>query len=207
MINKSTFYRLQQLAISWTTVGIIYGATRFTPGKPSLLSESWLDRQIPFNPAGVWLYLAFFLFVPWAFLSAETTKLLRLRYAIQLSAIISGLTFVLYPTTLTYPPIASNSIHAMATQWLLAIDTPQNCLPSLHGALMVSCLIALWNWQKKLHSIIYLSISLAIVFSIIQLRRHLTIDVSAGILVGIASYYFAALKTTFGTPPVSNNDE
>ncbi len=188
MSNKD---RITHMMWSWFTVSLIYGTTRFMPGQRWVIPETWLETQIPFNASGIWFYLAFFLFVPWAFLNAEAGRVIRLRYAIQISAILSGIVFVVFPTTLHYPPLPMDSIHAKLFGFLLMIDTAQNCLPSLHAAMTLLALFNLWDWQKKLQSILYLAIALLIGFSIIQLRRHLLIDVTAGLLAGVIAQLLA----------------
>jgi membrane-associated phospholipid phosphatase len=184
--------RIISMLIGWCAVGIIYGSTRFIPGKHWVIPELWLDQQISFSTQGIWLYLSFFVVVPFAFLRAPLAKIKPMMIAILISALISGLVFVIFPTTLVYPEFIQQTFTDQLLYWLLWIDTAQNCLPSLHAALTVICLLALWNNQKLFLSLVYLSISVAIGFSIIQLRRHLSLDVGAGILVGILSYIFAS---------------
>jgi membrane-associated phospholipid phosphatase len=184
--------RIISMLIGWCAVGLIYGSTRFVPGEHWVIPELWLDQQIPFSTQGIWLYLSFFVVVPFAFLRAPLAKIKPMMIAILISAVISGLVFVIFPTTLVYPEFSQHTFADQLFYWLLWIDTAQNCLPSLHAALTVICLLALWNNQKIFLSLVYLIISLAIGFSIIQLRRHLSLDVGAGILVGIISYIVAA---------------
>lgn len=183
--------RMVSMLIGWCAVGIIYGSTRFIPGEHWIIPELWLDQHIRFSTQGIWLYLSFFVVVPFAFLRAPLAKIRPMMMAILISAVISGLVFVIFPTTLVYPEVNQQTFADKLFYWLLWIDTAQNCLPSLHAALTVICLLGLWNNQKLFLSLIYLIISLAIAFSIIQLRRHLSLDVSAGILVGILSYRVA----------------
>lgn len=183
--------RLIHMLWSWGTVGLIYGTTRFMPGERWLIPETWVETRIPFSASGIWLYLAFFLFVPWAFFTAPENRIYHLRYAIQISAIISGIIFILFPTSLSYPTLPTDSIHATALHILLMVDTTQNCLPSLHAALTLLALTSLWDWKKRWQNLLYLSIAIAIGFSIIQLRRHLFIDVTAGLLVGLLSHLLA----------------
>ncbi len=183
--------RMISMLIGWCAVGIIYGSTRFTSGEHWIIPELWLDQQIPFSTQGIWLYLSFFVVVPFAFFTAPLAKIKPMMIAILISALISGLVFVIFPTTLVYPEVNQQTFTDQLFYWLLWIDTAQNCLPSLHAALTVICLSALWNTQKLFLSLVYLIISLAIGFSIIQLRRHLSLDVGAGILVGIISYIVA----------------
>ena len=184
--------RIVHMLWSWGTVSLIYGTTRFMPGTRWLIPETWMDAQITFSASGIWFYLAFFLFVPWAFFHAHASRIVRLRYAIQISAILSGIVFVFFPTSLNYPPLPADSIHAKLFEVLLMIDTVQNCLPSLHAAMTLLALLSLWDWKKKPQSIFYLVIALMIGVSIIQLRRHLLIDVTAGLLVGLIAQLLAS---------------
>jgi membrane-associated phospholipid phosphatase len=114
--------------------------------------------------------------------------------AIIFSAIISGIFFIFFPTSLQYPQVVlGNSLSDKLFHLLLWIDTSQNCFPSLHAAITLICLLGLWQKQKPIANIFYLTMSLAIAYSIIQLRRHLTLDVTAGILVGALTYAFAMM--------------
>ncbi len=183
--------RIISMLMGWCVVGIVYGSTRFISGEYWIIPELWLDQQIPFSTQGIWLYLSFFVVVPFAFLSAPLVKIKPMTIAIIISALISGLVFVIFPTTLVYPEFNQKTLADQIFYWLLWIDTAQNCLPSLHASLTVICLLTLWNNQKILISLIYFVISLAIGFSIIQLRRHLSLDVGAGIFVGILAYIVA----------------
>ncbi len=183
--------RIISMLMGWCVVGIVYGSTRFISGEYWIIPELWLDQQIPFSTQGIWLYLSFFVVVPFAFLSAPLVKIKPMTIAIIISALISGLVFVIFPTTLVYPEFNQKTLADQIFYWLLWIDTAQNCLPSLHASLTVICLLTLWNNQKILISLTYFVISLAIGFSIIQLRRHLSLDVGAGIFVGILAYIVA----------------
>jgi hypothetical protein len=66
--------RFQPMLISWCLVGLIYGSTRFIPGDHWVIPEFWLDKQIPFSTTAIWLYLSFFLVVPFAFWRAPLVR-------------------------------------------------------------------------------------------------------------------------------------
>ncbi|MCZ9165655.1 phosphatase PAP2 family protein [Escherichia albertii] len=74
----------------------------------------------------------------------------------------------------------------------IAIDSSQNCFPSLHAALT---LLAVWAIAKKdnrwltLMSVVW---AIAIAFSILQLRRHLFIDLVGGALLASGCGWIAA---------------
>ncbi len=179
------------MVIGWGTVGVVYFSLGWREAEALLLPELWLDKQLPFTPAAIWVYLAFFLLIPYTYITVPAERLLRLRYAMQLCALISGVVFLILPTELNYPDVTGHGISAELLRFLMAIDSPKNCLPSLHAALSLVCVIALWQKQQLLRSVSIVVCGLAIGISIIQLRRHLTIDVSAGLVVGCIAFYVA----------------
>jgi hypothetical protein len=190
--NQYTFYqRITQMFIGWGTVGLVYFSLGWRETEAIILPELWLDKQLPFTPTAIWLYLAFFILIPYTYVTTPAERLFRLRYAMQISAIISGIIFLALPSQLSYPDIAGQGASVEMLRFLIANDSPKNCLPSLHAALSLICVITLWSKQKVIKSILITVAGLAIGISIIQLRRHLTIDLSAGLMVGLFSYYMA----------------
>ena len=189
--HGSLVMRLRALALGWGTVGLIYQLSSGLQGAGAPIPETVLDRYIPYDPNAIWIYIAFFAYVPWAYLSVDLSRLTWLRQSMQLCAAICGLIFLLWPTTVPTPalpsPLSTESTGMALLRWLHQIDTPQNCLPSLHAALTVLCGWALLGKQTTLRyaqSLLALLIGMAICLSIIQLRRHLTLDLIAGAGVG-----------------------
>jgi membrane-associated phospholipid phosphatase len=186
--------RFLPMLIGWCVVGLIYGTTRFIPGEKWIIPETWLDQQIPFDTQAVWLYLSFFLVVPFAFWRSPMPRVRVMMWAIILSAIISGVFFIFLPSSLDYPQASGENLSDKIFHCLLWIDTQQNCFPSLHASITLICLLGLWQKNHIVVNIFYLAVSLAIGYSIIQLRRHLSLDVGAGILLGFATYFVVSLK-------------
>ncbi|TBR62688.1 MULTISPECIES: phosphatase PAP2 family protein [unclassified Escherichia] len=175
--------RLKQMLLGWGTVGVIYNFSDSLQGEGYQLTPSVIDNLIAFSPSAVWLYLSFFLIVPLGYLSTPLCHLRWLVRAMQLSALVAGVFYLLWPTTMQYPAFAQSGISAGALNGLIAIDSSQNCFPSLHAALT---LLAVWAIAKKgsrwltLMSVVW---AIAIAFSILQLRRHLFIDLVGGALL------------------------
>jgi membrane-associated phospholipid phosphatase len=189
-ISHYSFYqRMAQMIIGWGSVGLVYFSLGWREVDSIILPELWLDKQIAFTPYGIWLYLSFFILIPYAYATVAPQRLLRLRYAMQLCALFSGMVFLFLPSELSYPDIVGEGISVQLLKFLIANDSPQNCLPSLHAALSFTCVMSLWNKNKLKKSVIIVLIGIAICISIIQLRRHLSIDVSAGLLVGLVAYF------------------
>ena len=177
--------RFGQMLAGWGAVGAAYTIAGLFQGSGAVLPETALDRLIPFNPAGIWLYLSFFLLVPYAYFTVDAARLRWLRRAMQLCALVCGLVFLLWPTTLHYPTPAGVGLGGAALRLLLVVDSSQNCLPSLHAALTLLCAWALLDGRKPLRSWLMLLWAVGICFAIIQLRRHTSLDLAAGLAAGI----------------------
>jgi membrane-associated phospholipid phosphatase len=184
--------RLRFMVLGWGSVGVAYTTGRLVSGAPGVLHETALDRLIPFDPAGIWLYLSFFLLVPLAFLTTEPNRVRSLARSMQLCALVSAIVFVLWPTTLVYPPIPAGAAGASVLGGLIASDSAQNCFPSLHGALTLLSVAALCARRKPVRSALAVLWGLGIGWSVIQTRRHLAIDLGAGVLLGCASGWLVA---------------
>ncbi len=183
------------MLLGWGSAGLAYHIGRRYTSAPVMLPESGFDQLIAFNPHAIWLYLSFFILMPYAYLKVSPTRLLPLQHAMQWAALISGLVFVCYPSTLLYPTIEGHSASITALHALIWVDSHKNCLPSLHASLTMICVWALWQPRQNWRNALYALWAMAIGFSIIQLRRHLLIDVSAGLLVGIAAILWAKKRT------------
>jgi len=182
---------LYEMILGWGTVGLVYLGLGWRDSQPVTIPELWLDHQLSFAPTAIWMYLSFFILIPYTYFSVHPNTLCRLRYSMQISALVSGLFFFLLPTQLNYPPINQQGISADLLKVLIGIDSHQNCFPSLHASLTTICVIMLCDKEKKVRSLLFLVLGVAIGISIIKLRRHLTIDVGAGILVGVVAYYLS----------------
>ncbi|WP_047243992.1 phosphatase PAP2 family protein [Chromobacterium subtsugae] len=184
--------RLRHILLGWGAVGCAYTLGSVWPGAPRLLPEWPTDRWIAFDPAAIWLYLSFFLLVPAGFLLAPPDRLPWLRRSMQLCALAAGATFLLLPTTLPYPAVAGGGFHAELLRAALRFDTPHNCLPSLHGALTVLAAWALSERRRPWRAVLAWLWAAAILFAVIQLRRHLTLDLGAGVALGLLCGWLCA---------------
>ncbi|WP_269935054.1 phosphatase PAP2 family protein [Serratia liquefaciens] len=177
---KIVVYRLWQMLLGWGFVGVIYHGSDRWQGAGHLLTPGWVDRAIPFSPHAIWLYLSFFLIIPLCYLLCPLNRLKWLRTTMQLSALLAGAIYLLWPTTMDYPRVQPGSVSADLLAALIGVDSSQNCLPSLHIALTVLAVWAAAESHKKLRSALLIVWGLTIAFSILQLRRHLFVDLLSG---------------------------
>ncbi|AOR63288.1 phosphatase PAP2 family protein [Pectobacterium wasabiae] len=202
--------RLKALLFGWGSVGVVYQLSAQFQGQGTVLPPSIVDEWIPFSASAIWLYLSFFIIIPLSYLSCPITRLAGLRRATQLTALVAGAVYLIFPTTMTYPQVIGDDLPARLLQLLQRIDSPQNCLPSLHIALTVLAVWAMSDSQQKVKTGLYLLWGAAIAFSILQLRRHLFIDLVTGaMLAGIVGWVFLrsreAVKTIAPTATLHND--
>ena len=189
--------RLFYLLAGWGSVGLVYFSSDLLQGQGMVLPETFVDRAIAYSDAAIWLYLSFFILIPYTYLVATPPRVRWLARAMAISALMCGLVFLLYPTTLAYPPVGDGM--GWSTQMLRLLqtmDSTQNCLPSLHGALTLLCAWALLARDKPLRSVLAVLLTLGICYAIIALRRHVSIDLGVGLLVGLAGGALAKMRVS-----------
>jgi hypothetical protein len=186
MTTTALYPRLRAMLLGWGCVGIAYSmGAALHGGFGMLIAESWIDQALlPFTPAAVWPYLSFFLLVPLAYLACPAPRLQALMRAMQLCALVSGCVFLLWPTTLHYPSLDGEGWSLALLRLLSALDSSHNCLPSLHGALTLLAVSALLDAERPLRSAAVLAWGGLLAASIVMSRRHLALDLSAGLLLG-----------------------
>lgn len=179
--------RLWQMLLGWGSVGIIYHFSDRWQSPGRLMVPGWVDQLIPFSPQAIWLYLSFFLLIPCGYLLTPLSALSWLRRAMQLAALGAGTVYMLWPTTMYYPEVHDTGLSARLLAMLTQIDSVQNCLPSLHMALSLLAVWAIAKTRRKGLTALALLWALLIGFSILQLRRHLFIDVLTGTALAVAA--------------------
>lgn len=172
--------RLWHMLLGWGAVGVAYALSDRLQGKGYHLTPMAIDSSIPFSPSAIWLYLSFFLLVPLGYLLVPRDRLRWLTCAMQLSALGAGVIYLLWPTTLHYPTYSSDGSASQLLTWLISVDSPQNCFPSLHAALTLLSVWAIAARRQGVLTVASLVWALAIGYSILQLRRHLFIDLLGG---------------------------
>lgn len=184
---KAILPRLWQMLLGWGCVGLVYNLTDRFQGAGTLISPSLIDRLIPFSPHAIWLYLSFFIMIPLAYLLAPLERVKPLARAMQLTAIGAGAVYLAWPTTMAYPLDHGTTLSSAVLGALAQFDSKQNCLPSLHMALTVLAVWAVGDTRHTLRTALFIVWAVAIGFSILQLRRHLLIDLVSGALLALVA--------------------
>jgi hypothetical protein len=187
--------RLGRMAVGWGAVGAVYFSTGYSAVSAQVLPASALDRVVPFAVDAIWLYLAFFAFIPLAYLRSTPVRVRWLSCAMPCCALICGAVYVIHPTTLGPPPAPPTEASPWAS-WLyaklLASDSERNCAPSLHAALTLLCVMALWSPARPVRNAGVSAVALGIAGSILVLKRHLFIDLVSGLGVAMVAALIAS---------------
>jgi PAP2 superfamily len=186
--------RLRHMLLGWSSVGLAYTLGGLGVRDGSVLPELVPDRWLAFAPGAIWGYISFFLFVPFAYFCCDATRLRWLERSMQCCALVAGSIFLIWPSTLEYPAFAMSGLDAKLLSMLKSLDSTHNCLPSLHGALTMLCMRALWVGHRNWRSWVTLLWGCTILLSVIQLRRHLFVDLAAGVFLGYFSWQWACTK-------------
>jgi membrane-associated phospholipid phosphatase len=171
----------QAWAIGVGGTGMLYALGSLRMLEPHVLSECALDRLIGYHPGATGLYISFFVMQALAFYAVPASQRAALTGGFLFCAATAFCVFVFWPTTLVQPAVGA------ATSGLGLVrlfDTPANCLPSLHAALSVLSAAALSVRASRLRAAGATVWAIAICWSAIATRQHLSIDISAGAALG-----------------------
>lgn len=189
-------------------LGLYMLTNQYQINPPRQLPLLPIDRDVPFIPMFVWLYISEYLFLPIAFLNLrEPMPMIRMITAFVVVICFSTLIFVLWPTT--YPRemfelSADAGIHGAVMAWLWSTDEPVNCLPSLHAATCL--LVPLAFLEEQRHKLaVFLPWGISIGVSTLFVKQHYLVDVLGGWATALMIYSgtrmaFAYLEERRGAP-------
>lgn len=189
---KKGYYRAGQLLLGWGFVGVVYHFTDSLQGVGQVITPSWVDNQIPFSASAIWAYLSFFLIIPACYFLAPLNAVRWLARSMQFAALGAGAVYFLWPTTLITPQDSSVGVASQLLKQLIAVDSAQNCFPSLHVALTLLAVWAIAKSRRHLVTLISVLWGGAIAVSILQLKRHLFIDLIGGVALALAAGVLAS---------------
>jgi len=161
--------------------------------EPKILPFSWLDKNVPFIPQTVWIYISEWLFFLIIYITCNNmlnlNKYVYSFLALQLTSVVI---FWIWPTT--YPrdlfPLPQD-LHPFTYRLfevLRMTDTPANCCPSLHvSSVYLSSFIFLEEQKNKFPY--FFAWGTAIAISTLTTKQHYWIDVVMGFLMATTTYW------------------
>ncbi len=150
---------------------------------PRAVPRLAIDDAVPFVPGAALLYLALFPLMWWAVLAQpDARQARRLVLSAACCAWAVSAFFLLVPTSYPRP---AGPIVATAYAWVVAIDTPRNAFPSLHGtyAVLSAAWIARARGMMPWGALAWVAAA-AILAATMMVKQHGVIDLAAGATIG-----------------------
>jgi membrane-associated phospholipid phosphatase len=148
-----------------------------------------LDREIPFLPPFVWIYLTIYMTFILPFLLIRDARFFRLCVASYLSVILVSVSwFMLYPVRCDRPTFEVDSLSTWALALTYVFDAPVNCFPSMHASMAMMAALIIFEVSAPL-GILALVHTLLIGASALLIKQHFVLDIVAGFSLAILMYY------------------
>lgn len=184
-LKKRLFY----LLLASLPCILVYSLAGLMKSPTWIIPETRIDQLIPFNPHGIWLYLFFYVYISFTFLTVKAFQIKRTSFVFLFTAISSGILFICFPTRVIFPDFEVNGTSAALLNFISENDTERNCFPSMHASLITICTLANWDKTHQRRSFVFLLLTLLMYYSIIAVRRHVFIDLAAGILIALVVWH------------------
>lgn len=151
-------------------------------------AETALDAKIPFLPGWVFVYALLYLLLPLPMvLPSSLATLRRICAAFLVTTAVSFTVFLLFPVHMDLRP-EDLQADTFAT-WILAlihrVDTPANCLPSLHVSLSLLAALCAYSLDRTVGRIV-IPLAIVVAFSTLFVKQHWLWDMLTGWALGFA---------------------
>ena len=178
---------------------LVFYATRLLlPYLPAHRMATALDAAIPVRAE--WIIIYYLTFVFWLvsavlILSESRAYARRMVKGYLIAMLISGVIFLVWPTTLTRPAPPDTGLFNILLSLLYQIDAPVNLCPSLHVLITYFCIRAAMGsrivpkWYLPASWVFLALVCLCILF----VKQHVLADIPSALLVGELSVRLAGL--------------
>jgi membrane-associated phospholipid phosphatase len=141
------------------------------------------ELAIPLVPAMTIFYMSIYaLFLAAPFIIRERKQFLHLSLKLNAAILIAGITFLLIPAQLAFPPAENETVGAWAALFNFAdrLNLQYNLVPSLHVTLSVICIATFSKRASPWIAGILWLWTIAISLSTVLAHQHHVIDVLVG---------------------------
>lgn len=184
----------QERVLLGVAVGLflcLYSPINYLAGSwPAGSAETPLDRAIPFVPQWVFIYALLYLLLPLPLVLPSTRPVYRrICAAFVLTSAVSFVVFLLFPLHMDLRPMDLDG--GVFAEWMLKVihqvDTPANCLPSLHVSLSLLAALSAWTLDRRVGRIA-IPLAIVVAFSTLFVKQHWAWDVISGWALGLFSW-------------------
>jgi membrane-associated phospholipid phosphatase len=169
-----------------------------------------LDELIPFLPIMVIPYISWYLYIaaPLCYFYFKSRKdFFRLASLLATGMLLSCVIFIFFPSGQNLRPdfiTEDGGICSWIIYHIYSIDTPTNCMPSMHVmfSLFVHFVIKTCDKYKENKRVLNISLIWTIIIcaSTVFVKQHSILDVAGGIVVGMIINYFIGEKALESKP-------
>lgn len=167
----------------------LYSPINFIAGSwPAGSAETALDRAIPFIPAWVYIYALLYVLLPLPLvLPSPRPAFRRICASFVFTSLVSFVVFLLFPVHMDLRPTDLDTTEF--ANWILAlihrVDTPANCLPSLHVSLSLLAALCAWSLDRAVGRIA-IPLALVVALSTLLVKQHWVWDMLTGWALGFS---------------------
>lgn len=163
--------------------------------EPNYLSMSAVDQALPLIPWTIWIYFTEYVIfvVSWLWL-ADDLERTKYWYSYMAILLISVAVFIVWPTTFPRADFPLTDFepdfHVRSFEFFRAnMDTPANCVPSLHVSSCYIASLVFWRVSKPKFWFFFIWATIVSV-STMTTKQHYFIDVWTAMILTGAVYYF-----------------
>ena len=173
---------------------VYFHLERLSHGSVTQMPVSAVDRVIPFVPSAAFVYVSQFITVPLVvWLMTSRRQLLRCCRGLLLLMGVSFLVFYFWPTVISRPGIVPGRFFIY--DLVVGADKSGNACPSLHAAFGIFTAGCAWEvfqgWRNRRWLIGASWVWTAgVLASTLLIKQHVMLDLLAGGLLGIVSWWF-----------------
>lgn len=154
-------------------------------------AEMAVDSAIPFVPGWVFIYALLYLLLPLPMVLPSSLKTLRricVAYLVTTGA--SFLVFLLFPVHMDLRPenLDTDSFPSWILSQIHRVDTPANCLPSLHVSLSLLSALCAWSLDRVVGRVV-IPLAIVVALSTLFVKQHWAWDMITGWILGFTVWW------------------
>jgi membrane-associated phospholipid phosphatase len=152
----------------------------------------WIDRNTPFLPWTLWIYVSeYYLFLIVYLLVRNLENVAKYVYSFMAVQTISIVIFIVFP--IAYPrenfplPADLDPATRFVFENLRFMDSPRNCLPSLHVS---SCYLSAFMFlnEQRRKFLFFFAWATLVAISTLTTKQHYLIDVITGFSLAVVAF-------------------
>jgi membrane-associated phospholipid phosphatase len=178
-----------------------FAVAQFAEGRQgfTIPMPSW-EKQIPFMPNFVWIYLSIYPVFLLPFLYIRKKEFFRLFSIAYITLMcVCYVIYIYYPTHFTErPPLTVDSFSTWALSKVYKADNTWNCFPSMHVAMSLLASLTILE-VHRIRGLLAILLTLAISASTVLIKQHYVLDILASMVLTFLVYFIFFRKRILDT--------